>query len=92
MRQHLFDIEALLDVPVQHAPDEVDALVTNGVRDAQVAVHDLVDAVEWVLLVDDGVEENAQRPYVLFLAAVRLATEDFWGGVVWDGSVSRVKS
>jgi hypothetical protein len=45
-------------------------------------VHDLVDAVEGVLLVDDGVEQNAQRPDVLLFTAVWLACEDFRRGVV----------
>jgi hypothetical protein len=45
-------------------------------------VHDLVNAVEWVLLVDDGVEENAEGPNVLLLSTVRLAGKDFGSGVI----------
>jgi len=36
-------------------------------------VHDLVDGVERVLLVDDGVEQDAESPDVLFLAAIGVA-------------------
>jgi hypothetical protein len=82
MRQHLINRVPLRDIAIQHHPDEVDALVANRVRHAQVAVHDLVDAVERVLLIDDGVQQNAQGPDVLLLPAVGLAGEDFGGGVV----------
>ena len=45
-------------------------------------VEDLVDAVKGVLLVDEGVEEDAEGPDVLLLAAVGFALEDFGRGVV----------
>ena len=46
-------------------------------------VEDLVDAVKGVLLVDERVEEDAEGPDVLLLAAVRLALQDLGGRVVW---------
>lgn len=67
------DRDPLVDVAVQHTSDEVDVLFTENVGDAQVVVHDLVDAVERVLFVDDRVQEDAQRPYVLLFAAVGAA-------------------
>lgn len=47
-------------------------------------VHDLVDAVKGVFLVDEGVEEDAEGPNVLFFAAVGAALENFGGGVVCE--------
>jgi hypothetical protein len=46
-------------------------------------IHDLVDGVEWVLLVDDGVEQDTEGPDILLFAAVRQAAEDFGGGVIY---------
>jgi hypothetical protein len=48
-------------------------------------IHDLVDGVEGVFFVDDGVEEDAEGPDVLFFATVGAAGEDFGGCVVWRG-------
>jgi hypothetical protein len=46
-------------------------------------IHDLVDRVEWVLLVDNGVEQDTEGPDVLLFATVGQATEDFGGGVIY---------
>lgn len=83
MRQDLLDGQPFRDIAIEHLPDQIDTLLANDVGDAQVAVHNLVDAVEGVLLVDYGVEEDAESPDVLFLAAVGLAGENFGGGVIW---------
>lgn len=83
MLQHLVDIKALGNIAVQHAADEINALFTKNEGYSKIAIHDLVDAVEWVLLVDDCVKEDAQRPYVLFFAAVWLSGKDFRGSVIW---------
>jgi 5-methylcytosine-specific restriction endonuclease McrBC regulatory subunit McrC len=82
MRQNLININPLVHIAIQHLADQINALVANRVRHAQVAVHDLVDAVEGVLLVDDGVQQDAQGPDVLLFAAVGLTCEDFGGGVI----------
>jgi 5-methylcytosine-specific restriction endonuclease McrBC regulatory subunit McrC len=82
--QDLVDIVALLDITIQHVPDQVDTIVTDGIRHTQVAVHDLVYAVEGVLLVDDGVQQDTQRPDILFLATVGFPGQDLGGGVVCD--------
>jgi hypothetical protein len=84
MVEHLCDVVPLLDVPVQHAADEIDALGADGEGHPEVAVHDLIDAVERVLLVDDGVQQDAQCPDILFLATVRLARQDFRSCVVCE--------
>jgi hypothetical protein len=82
MLQHFRDADALIDVAVQHPSDQIDARLAHDVRHAQVVVHDLVDAVERVFLVDDCVKQDAQCPHVLFFSAVGFAGEDFGGGVV----------
>jgi hypothetical protein len=45
-------------------------------------IHDLVDVVERVLLVDDGVEQNSKGPYVLFLSAVGSSLKDLRRSVI----------
>lgn len=70
MLHHRLNPNSPLDIPIQHLPNEVQIFVTHNVRYAKVVVHDLVDAVEGVLFVHDGVEEDAEGPDVLFFAAV----------------------
>jgi hypothetical protein len=36
----------------------MDAILAHDIGDSEVAIHDLVDAVEWVLFVDDGIEQD----------------------------------
>ena len=55
MLQHLTNCDSLLDIAIQHQPDQVDALLAHDPRNTQIMVHDLVNRVEWVLFVDDGV-------------------------------------
>lgn len=90
--QNLGDIVSLFDVAIQHATDEVDTLITDRVRHTQVAIHDLIDAVERVFLVDDGVEQDAESPYVLLFAIIRFAGKDFRCGVVWGCLVRRMQA
>jgi hypothetical protein len=45
-------------------------------------VHDLVYAVERILFVDDGIEQNAEGPNILLFPTVGSAGEYFWGSVV----------
>ena len=77
------DVDPALDIAIEHFADEVDAGVAHNIRHAQVVIHDFIDAIERVFLVDDGVEQDAQCPDVLFFAAIREAAQDFWGGVVY---------
>lgn len=83
MIEHLADGDPLLYVSVQHQADKVDAFLAHDVRDAYVVIHNLIYAIEGVLLVDDCVEEDAEGPDVLLLAAVGFASEDFGRGVIW---------
>jgi hypothetical protein len=45
-------------------------------------VHDFVNGIEGVFFVDDGVEEDAKGPDVLFFTAVGFAGQDFGSGIV----------
>lgn len=46
-------------------------------------VEDLVDAVEGVFFVDEGIEQDSESPYILLFAAVGFALEDFGGCVIY---------
>lgn len=78
----LLDVVSLAHFAVEHASDQVDAFFAHDVGDAKVAVHDFIDAVEGILLVDDSVEKDAECPDVLLLPTIRLAGEDFGSCVI----------
>lgn len=66
--------QPVVDVAVQHLANQVDAGFGEGEeRDAERVVENLVDIIKWVLLVDDGVEKDAERPDVLFFTAIGFA-------------------
>ena len=46
-------------------------------------VQNLINTVEGVFLINDGIEKNAEGPDVLLLATVGLAGENFGGGVIY---------
>lgn len=73
MIQHLLDSSSRAHVPIQHLPDEIDARLAHNIWDPQIAIHDLVDTVEWVFLVDDGVKEDTEGPDILLFAVVGFA-------------------
>ena len=82
MLENLADRDPLLHVAVQHEPHEIDALLAHDPGDTEVVVHDLVDGVEGVFLVDDGVDQDAESPDVLLLPTIRVAREDLRRSVV----------
>jgi hypothetical protein len=82
MFQHLADRDPLLDIAVEHEPDQVDALLAHHPRHAQIVVHDLVNAIERILLVDNGVQQDAKCPNILLFATIRSACEDLGCSVV----------
>lgn len=53
--QHLFYCISLANISVQHTADQVDAVLAEYKRDAKVSIHNLINAVEGVLFVDDGI-------------------------------------
>ena len=77
MIQYLLDSSSRAHVSLQHLLNEIDARLTHYVWDPQIAIHDLVDTIEWVFLVDDGIKEDAESPHILLFAVVWLAGQDF---------------
>lgn len=73
MFQHPTNRNPLLNIAIQHQPNQINRLLAHNPGHAQIMVHDLVDAVKGVFLVDNGVEKDAKGPDVLFLAAVGFA-------------------
>jgi hypothetical protein len=45
-------------------------------------VHNLVDAVERIFLVDDSIEKNAKSPNILLFATIGVTSENFRSRVV----------
>lgn len=85
MLEHLGDGQTVVDVTVQHLADQINAGFGKGKeRDAEGVIEDLVDVVEWVLLVDNCVQQDTQSPDILFLAAVGFALEDLGGRVIYS--------
>lgn len=83
MLEDFSDGQTVVNITVQHFADQVDAGFREGEEgNAEGMVEDLIDVVEWVLLVDNRVQQDAEGPDVLFLAAVGLALEDFGGSVI----------
>lgn len=84
MRHDLGDIDPLVNFAFQHLADNVDTSFREGhERYPKRMVKDLVDVVEWILLVDNRIEQNTKRPYVLLFSAVWLALQHFRRGVIW---------
>lgn len=78
------DRQSIVDIAVQHLPDQVDTIFGEGKEGhPQGVVENLIDVVERVLFVDDGVEQNSKGPHILFFAAVRFALKNFRRCVVW---------
>jgi hypothetical protein len=55
MLQDLTDRDPLFDIAIEHHAYQINALLTHDPGDAQIVVHNLVDTIERILLVDDGV-------------------------------------
>lgn len=86
MRHDALDIDTAANVPIQHGAHEIDAVVAQDVRDAQVPIHNLVNAVKGILLVDDGIEEDTEGPDILFLATVWLASKHLGSCIICRAS------
>lgn len=55
MIQYFLDSNPGIDVSIKQCAYQLDAIFAHYIRNAEVTVHDFVNAVEWVLLVDDSV-------------------------------------
>jgi hypothetical protein len=78
MFHHFRDRDSLVNIAIQHLADKVNACFgERDKRHAERVVEDFFNVVEWVFLVDDRVEENAQGPHILLFASVGFALKDF---------------
>ena len=73
---------SLIDFTVQHRLDKINRALAHDPGDAKLMIDDLVDAVERVFFVDEGVEQDPQRPDVLLFAAVWDTTQNFGCGII----------
>lgn len=74
MSEHFSNGESVVNVAIEHRADEVNAIFRERKEgNAEGVVKDLIDVVERVLFVDNGVKKNAESPDVLFLASIRSA-------------------
>ena len=86
---HLLDREARRHIAIQHGPHQRDAALAHDPGHTQLAVKYLIDAVEGALLVDQRVEQDAQRPHVLLFAPIGLALKHFGCSVIWNNRQCR---
>lgn len=78
--------DSIVNITVEHPADKVDAVLGEWKKgDSKGVVENFVDVVEWILLIDDGIEQNAQSPDVLLFAAVRFALKDFRCRIIYNG-------
>lgn len=82
MLDHLRNRQAPIDVAVQHRLDKIDTRLAHDPRDAEFVIHDLIDAIERVFLIHQCIEQDAQSPDVLLLAAVGFSLQDFGRRVI----------
>tara|TARA_R110002060_G_scaffold34431_2_gene45306 strand:- start:497 stop:721 length:225 start_codon:yes stop_codon:yes gene_type:complete len=74
MLKYFVDGNSRFHISVKHCANEVNAIFAHDVWNPKIAVHDFVDTVERILLVDNGVEKNAKCPDILLLATVGLSS------------------
>ena len=84
MLHYLPDTQPSIHIPLQHASDQIDTTLTHDPRNAELMIHDFVDAVKGVFFIDESVKEDAEGPDVLFFAAVRFPLQYFRGGVICE--------
>lgn len=83
MFHHLGDSQPLIDVPVQHLSDQIDAILGKREKwDSKRVVQDLVDVVEGILFIYDRIQKYAKGPHILLFASVGFALKDLRGGVI----------
>lgn len=60
MVNHFRYSDSIVDVTVEHSADQVDAVLREWKKgDSKGVIENFVDVVEWILLVDDSVEQDA---------------------------------
>jgi hypothetical protein len=77
MLPNAVNLYPLLDLAIQHLLDQVETSILLAVegreRHPQRVVQDLVNVVEGVLFVHNGVEQNPKSPHILLFPAIRFA-------------------
>lgn len=71
MLQDCLNTNSSLHISVEHLSDQVQIIVAHDVRYTQVVVHNLVDAIERIFFVHDGIQKNSKSPNVLLFASIR---------------------
>lgn len=67
-----------INISIEHLLDQIDAILgERQIWNSQGMVENFIDVVEWVFLVNNGVQENTKSPNVLLFSSVRLALKDF---------------
>lgn len=79
---YLCNREALVDVPIEHRLDQIDRRLTQNPRYSKLVIHNLVDAVERIFFVHEGIEQDAKSPNILFFSTVGFSLQYFWSSVV----------
>jgi hypothetical protein len=83
MLHNFCDRQAVVNIAIKHLFDQINAVLRERQKwYSERMVQDLIDVVEWVFFVDDGVEKNTECPNILLLASVRLALQYFRGSIV----------
>lgn len=84
MLHYLRDRVPLVDVPVEHSFDQIDGCVTHNPGNTELVVHDFVDAVEGVFFVYKSVQQDTERPHILFSATVGFTLQHLGRCVVYS--------
>jgi hypothetical protein len=85
VRQNFHDGDPFIHISIQHLADQIDAPFGKWEeRYSQRVIQNFVDVVEWVLLVDDRVEQNTESPHILLFSAIGFALKHLGRCVVWS--------
>lgn len=71
MLQDCLNTNSSFHISIEHLSDEIQVVVAHDIRYSQVVVHNLVDAIERIFFVHDGVQEDSESPDVLLFASIR---------------------
>jgi hypothetical protein len=83
MLNNLCNRQSLIHIPIQHFLDQINAVFRERHKGyPQRVIQDLVDVVEGIFFINDGVKEDSKSPDVLFLTAIRFALEDFRRSII----------
>jgi len=55
MLEYAFDVNPAIHISIEHCADQINAVFAHYVWYTEVSVHNLVDAVERIFFVNDGI-------------------------------------